>query len=458
MKQEITRFAPSPTGHLHLGGARTALFSWLFAQKNKGKFLLRFEDTDKERSKKEYEESIISSLAWLGIEPDEDPVFQSKNIELHRTMALSLLESGNAYSCDCSPEQLNEMREKQIEQKMQPRYDGFNRDKNLLHKEGNVIRFKMPIQGKTSFEDKILGTISVNNKELDDFIILRGDGSPTYNFSAAIDDQEMNITTVIRGDDHITNTLKQINIFKSLEEPIPNYAHLPMVLSNTGKRLSKRDGAVDLLDYKKSGYLKEALINYLVKLGWTYSDQEIFSKEELLSLFTLEAVNSSPAKFSEELLNFYNNHYINSIQIEDLYQLIIKEYDVSYKIDSNIHYLEILKLIREGSKTLLDLINQMQFFYETPQYEEKHKDFIQTNIEVISVFKENIGTLDFSDLKMLENNIKEFLLSNDLKFPQLGKPLRLILAGRENAPSISQLLFFLGYEESLNRINSFLTK
>ena len=458
MKQEITRFAPSPTGHLHLGGARTALFSWLFAQKNKGKFLLRFEDTDKERSKKEYEESITSSLAWLGIEPDEDPVFQSKNIELHRTMALSLLESGNAYSCDCSPEQLNEMREKQIEQKMQPRYDGFNRDKNLPHKEGNVIRFKMPIQGKTSFEDKILGTISVNNKELDDFIILRGDGSPTYNFSAAIDDQEMKITTVIRGDDHITNTLKQINIFKSLEEPIPNYAHLPMVLSNSGKRLSKRDGAVDLLDYKKSGYLKEALINYLVKLGWTYSDQEIFSKEELLSLFKLEAVNSSPAKFSEELLNFYNNHYINSIQIEDLYQLIIKEYDVSYKIDSNIHYLEILNLLREGSKTLLDLINQMQFFYETPQYEEKHKDFIQTNIEVISVFKENIGTLDFSDLKMLENNIKEFLLSNDLKFPQLGKPLRLILAGRENAPSISQLLFFLGYEESLVRINSFLTK
>ena len=445
MKQEITRFAPSPTGHLHLGGARTALFSWLFAQKNKGKFLLRFEDTDKERSKKEYEESIISSLAWLGIEPDEDPVFQSKNIELHRTMALSLLESGNAYSCDCSPEQLNEMREKQIEQKMQPRYDGFNRDKNLPHKDGNVIRFKMPIQGKTSFEDKILGTISVNNKELDDFIILRGDGSPTYNFSAAIDDQEMKITTVIRGDDHITNTLKQINIFKSLEEPIPNYAHLPMVLSNTGKRLSKRDGAVDLLDYKKSGY-------------WTYSDQEIFSKEELLSLFTLEAVNSSPAKFSEELINFYNNHYINSIQIEDLYQLIIKEYDVSYKIDSNIHYLEILKLIREGSKTLLDLINQMQFFYETPQYEEKHKDFIQTNIEIISVFKENISMLDFSDLKMLENNIKEFLLSNDLKFPQLGKPLRLILAGRENAPSISQLLFFLGYEESLVRINSFLTK
>ena len=290
------------------------------------------------------------------------------------------------------------MREKQLAQKMQPRYDGLNRDKNLPHKDGNVIRFKMPIQGKTSFEDKILGTISVDNKELDDFIILRGDGSPTYNFSAAIDDHAMKITTVVRGDDHITNTLKQINIFNSLEEPIPTYAHLPMVLSNTGKRLSKRDGAVDLLDYKKLGYLKEALINYLVKLGWTHSDQEIFSKEELLSLFTLEAVNSSPAKFSEDLLNFYNNHYINSIQVEDLYQLINKEYDVPYKIDSNIHYLEILNLLREGSKTILDLISQMQFFYEVPQYEEKYKDSVQANIEIISVFKENINALDFSDL------------------------------------------------------------
>ena len=248
------------------------------------------------------------------------------------------------------------------------------------------------------------------------------------------------------------------NKFNSLEEPIPTYAHLPMVLSNTGKRLSKRDGAVDLLDYKKLGYLKEALINYLVKLGWTHSDQEIFSKEELLSLFTLEAVNSSPAKFSEDLLNFYNNHYINSIQVEDLYQLINKEYDVPYKIDSNIHYLEILNLLREGSKTILDLISQMQFFYEVPQYEEKYKDFVQANIEIISVFKENINSLNFSDLKKLENDIKEFLSSNDLKFPQLGKPLRLILAGRENAPSISQLLFFLGFEESLKRINLFLTK
>ena len=456
MKEEITRFAPSPTGHLHLGGARTALFSWLFARNKNGKFLLRFEDTDRERSKKEYEESILSSLSWLGIEPDENPIFQSNNKELHQKLAFSLMEQGKAYSCDCSSEQLQKMREDQIKNKLQPRYDGFNRDKNLSHKEGNVIRFKMPQSGKTLFEDKILGNISVENKELDDFIILRGDGNPTYNFCAAIDDLNMNITTVIRGDDHITNTLKQINIFKSLEAEIPNYAHLPMVLSKSGKRLSKRDGAIDISDYRKSGYLKETLINYLVKLGWSYSDQEIFSMDELINLFALESVNSSPAKFSEELINFYNNHYLNSLSIETIYKLIEEEHELSFDIKSNEHYLEMLKLLREGAKTILDLIDQIRFFYETPEYEDKSKELINLNIDTVKSFSSCMKDLDFKNLQNLESDIKDYLTSNNLKFPQLGKPLRLILSGRENAPSISQLLFFLGEQESSRRINLFL--
>jgi glutamyl-tRNA synthetase len=456
LKEEITRFAPSPTGHLHIGGARTALFSWLFARSKKGKFLLRFEDTDKERSKKEFEESIISSLSWLGIEPDEKPIYQSKNIKSHQKEALNLLESGKAYSCDCSPEQLSEMREKQIKNKLQPKYDGLNREKNISHKEGNVIRFKMPQSGKTVFEDQILGPITVENKELDDFIILRGDGSPTYNFSAALDDKEMKITTVIRGDDHITNTLKQINILKALEEELPQYAHLPMVLSNSGKRLSKRDGAADITDYRKGGYLKEAIINYLVKLGWSYSDQEIFSKEELVSLFNLSAVNSSPAKFSEELINFYNNYYLNLLDVKNLYELIDTEYEVSFNIKSNDKYLDILNLVREGAKTVLDLIDQIKFFYEVPCYEEQHKELITSNIEVVKIFSENIENIDFNNQQNLENDLKSFLSSKNLKFPQLGKPLRLILSGRQNAPSISQLLFFLGEEESLKRINFFL--
>ena len=220
MKQEITRFAPSPTGHLHLGGARTALFAWLHAKASNGKFLIRFEDTDKERSKDEYVKSILSSLSWLGIEPDEPPIFQSKKEAVHQKVALQLLNSGQAYSCDCTPEQLKNMREEQIKNKIQPKYDGFNRNNNLPHKQGNVIRFKMPQTGTTTFEDKILGSISVQNRELDDFIILRSDDSPTYNFCAALDDIDMNISTVIRGDDHITNTIKQINILTALNEVI----------------------------------------------------------------------------------------------------------------------------------------------------------------------------------------------------------------------------------------------
>jgi glutamyl-tRNA synthetase len=314
----------------------------------------------------------------------------------------------------------------------------------------------MPQSGKTVFEDQILGPITVENKELDDFIILRGDGSPTYNFSAALDDKEMKITTVIRGDDHITNTLKQINILKALEEELPQYAHLPMVLSNSGKRLSKRDGAVDITDYRKGGYLKEAIINYLVKLGWSYSDQEIFSKEELVSLFNLSAVNSSPAKFSEELINFYNNYYLNLLDVKNLYELIDTEYEVSFNIKSNDKYLDILNLVREGAKTVLDLIDQIKFFYEVPCYEEQHKELITSNIEAVKIFSENIENIDFNNQQNLENDLKSFLSSKNLKFPQLGKPLRLILSGRQNAPSISQLLFFLGEEESLKRINFFL--
>ena len=234
-----TRFAPSPTGHLHIGGARTAIFAWLHAKAQKGKFLIRFEDTDKERSKQEFVNSILSSLSWLGIEADEEPLFQSSRQTKHKEIALDLLNKGLAYSCNVSPERLEEVRKIQQQNKQQPRYDGFSRDLNLPHEEGNVIRFKMPLEGETSFEDKILKKISVNNKELDDFIIIRSDGSPTYNFCAAVDDIEMEITTVIRGDDHITNTLKQINIFNALEVDIPEYAHLRMVLSPEGKRLSK---------------------------------------------------------------------------------------------------------------------------------------------------------------------------------------------------------------------------
>jgi|TARA_B100001094_G_scaffold333391_1_gene411382 glutamyl-tRNA synthetase len=453
---EITRFAPSPTGHLHLGGARTALFAWLHAKTSKGKFLLRFEDTDNERSKKEYVDSIVSSLSWLGIKPDDDPVYQSKNIELHKKIAFNLLDSGKAYSCDCSSEYLEEVRKKQIQNKLQPKYDGLNRDKNLSHKDGNVIRFKMPQSGSTSFEDKILGTISVNNKELDDFIILRSDSTPTYNFCAAIDDFDMKISTVIRGDDHITNTLKQINILNSINSDIPDYAHLPMVLSSEGKRLSKREGALDINEYKKMGYLQEAMINYLIKLGWTYKDQELFSEQELLEYFKINDVNSSPARFSQDLLNWYNNHYIKSNKINNLLDLIKNTSNINFNPEDNNKYLEIFKLMSEGANTLIELVDSSRFFYILPDYKDVDRSLIEESRDILSNFSSCIDSFSFESHESIETDIKNYIKSNELKFPQLGKPLRIILSGRENAPSISELVYLLGLEETRERIALFI--
>ncbi len=452
----ITRFAPSPTGHLHIGGARTALFAWLQAKTSDGKFLLRFEDTDQERSSKEFVTSINASLAWLGIEPDEPPIFQSKNLKKHKKIAFELLESGNAYSCDCSQERLEEVRKAQIEKKLKPKYDGLNRDKNLSHEEGNVIRFKMPQTGTTSFQDEILGNISVENKELDDFIILRSDASPTYNFCAAIDDKEMNISTVIRGDDHITNTLKQINILNALDSTIPKYAHLPMVLSSDGKRLSKREGAVDINEYRKSGYLKEAMINYLMKLGWAFNGKEIFTQKELIKNFRISDVNSSAAKFSQELLDFYNNHYLKEYKINALYEYIDNNFSLPDKFAKNPKKLEIIDLLRESANNILQVVEDLSFFVFNPTLNEELKASIKVDRDLMINFKEELNEVDFKDKLLIGVFLDSFLNKNNLKFPMLGKPLRLILTGRSKAPSITDLLFLIGKKDSIQRIDNYL--
>ena len=452
----ITRFAPSPTGHLHLGGARTALFAWLQAKAAGGIFLLRFEDTDQERSSSEFITSINDSLAWLGIEPDEPPIFQSKNLKNHKKIAFELLESGNAYSCDCSQERLEEVRKAQIAKKLKPKYDGLNRDKNLSHEEGNVIRFKMPQTGTTSFQDEILGNISVENKELDDFIILRSDASPTYNFCAAIDDREMNISTVIRGDDHITNTLKQINILNALDSTIPKYAHLPMVLSSDGKRLSKREGAVDINEYRKSGYLKEAMINYLMKLGWAFNGKEIFTQKELIKNFRISDVNSSAAKFSQELLDFYNNHYLREYEIIALYEYIENNFLLPDKFAKNPKKLEIIDLLRESANNILQVVEDLSFFVFNPTLNEELKASIKVDRDLMINFKEELNEVDFKDKLLIGVFLDSFLNKNNLKFPMLGKPLRLILTGRSKAPSITDLLFLIGKKDSIQRIDNYL--
>ena len=446
---EITRFAPSPTGHLHLGGARTALFSYLFAKANNGKFLLRFEDTDQERSKEEYVDSILNSLNWMKIKLDSDPVYQSKKVARHKELAIELYKKGFAYACDCSEETLTKMREEQIAKKEKPKYNGLNRDKNIEFSEGMVLRFKFPLEGISKFKDLILGDISINNKEFDDFIILRSDGSPTYNFSAAVDDMDMKITTVIRGDDHITNTLKQINVLDTLNATIPNYAHLPMVLAESGKRLSKRDGAEDILDYKKNGYLSDALINYLVRLGWTHGEEEIFSLEQLQKIFNLKNVNSSPSKFSQDLLDWYNNKYLNFLTHEEL---IIK-----VKENTGVDFNEIdngklaISLLAKGANSFKQIGEESIYFFKEPHIKLDLLNIDSDKRILFSDFSNKLKDIDF-EKDTIEKFIKLFLQANDLKFPELGKPLRVILTGKENAPSISELLFILGKETSLKRI------
>jgi len=446
---EITRFAPSPTGHLHLGGARTALFSYLFAKANNGKFLLRFEDTDQERSKEEYVDSILNSLNWMKIKLDSDPVYQSKKVTRHKELAIELYKKGFAYACDCSEETLTKMREEQIAKKQKPKYNGLNRNKNIEFSQGMVLRFKFPLEGISKFKDLILGDISINNKEFDDFIILRSDGSPTYNFSAAVDDMDMKITTVIRGDDHITNTLKQINVLDKLNATIPNYAHLPMVLAESGKRLSKRDGAEDILDYKKNGYLSDALINYLVRLGWTHGEEEIFSLEQLQKIFNLKDVNSSPSKFSQDLLDWYNNKYLNFLTHEEL---IIK-----VKENTGVDFNEIdngklaISLLAKGANSFKQIGEESIYFFKEPHIKLDLLNIDSDKRILFSDFSNKLKDIDF-EKDTIEKFIKLFLQANDLKFPELGKPLRVILTGKENAPSISELLFILGKETSLKRI------
>ena len=450
---ERTRFAPSPTGHLHIGGARTALFSWLYARSKGGQFLLRFEDTDIERSKDKYKGSILKSLEWLNLTPDEEPIHQSKNLERHKNLALTLFEKGSAYYCDCSVEELEELRATQIKNKQKPMYDGRSRDKKLQYEGKNVLRFKMP-SDSTSFKDLILGDITVANKELDDFIILRADGTPTYNFCAAVDDIDMKISTVIRGDDHLTNTIKQINIIKSLEGNLPSYAHLPMVLSESGKRLSKRDGALDIMDYKSEGYLSGALLNYIVRLGWAKDEVEKFTMDELIDFFDLSDINSSPSKFSIQLLDWYNNEYLKQMDSSTLLKLLS---EIGININENFKNIHnIIDVLKIGAKNLLEIEENFDMFLKSPLINNSDSLASDENKKIIKDFLDSFDFSKDENLESISQRLKDYIKKNDLKFPQLGKPLRYALTGRTNAPGIGELIYLLGNKESKQRIQDYL--
>ena len=450
-KKIITRFAPSPTGLLHIGGARTALFAWLYAKTHNGKCLLRIEDTDTARSKEEYTDAIIKSFDWLGIEFDGEPVYQSRNKERHLKAVNSLLDTNKAYYCECSVERLNELRSSQQKAGKKPKYDGRCREKNHQHDEGMVVRFKNPQEGSVNFTDLVKGPIEISNTELDDLVLLRANGSPTYNLSVVIDDKDMGVTHVIRGDDHINNTPRQINIFKALGFEIPSYGHVPMILGEDNKRLSKRHGAVGVEDYKALGVLPEAMRNYLAKLGWSYADEELFSMDALIDKFKDGKLNSSPAAFSMDKLKWFNKEYLSRLDDEDVLNILIE--DGLFLNDS--YSVKVFELIKDRCSFLNDFQKESSYFFkEFKDYDQAavNKTINTQSLEILSSLKEKFQSLDEWQASNIQSLIQEVIDTAGVGFGKAGLPLRLALTGTTNSPSIDQTAELLGKKVVVSRI------
>ena len=394
-----TRFAPSPTGYLHIGGARTALFSWLFARRHGGTFILRIEDTDLERSTPESVQAIMDGMAWLNLDYDEGPFYQMQRMDRYGEVLQQLLAEGHAYRCYCSKERLEQLRTDQQAAKQKPRYDGHCRHLNSQDVSApHVIRFKNPEEGEVTFDDLVRGPITISNDELDDLIIARTDGTPTYNFTVVVDDFDMQITHVIRGDDHINNTPRQINILKALNATLPLYAHVPMILGGDGKRLSKRHGAVSVMQYKEDGYLPDALLNYLLRLGWSHGDQEVFSRDEMIALFDLEHINHAPAAFNEDKLQWLNQHYIKTdtpSSLSDLFSYQLDLLDINYD-DSSLA--GIIAAQAERCKTLREMAEKSRYFFEDfEQYDEKaaQKNLTADSVDALQDVHDQIVMLNY---------------------------------------------------------------
>ena len=462
----ITRFAPSPTGDLHIGGARTALYAWAYAKNKKGKFILRIEDTDRERSTPEAIEIIKDGMSWLGLQHDGPIYYQTARSARYKEVIQQLLVADKAYYCYCSKQELDLLRESQMQQGLKPKYDGRWRPENgkELPTPPNdiepVIRFKNPLNGNVTWADKVKGSISINNEELDDFIIARSDGTPTYNFCVVIDDWDMQITDVIRGDDHINNTPRQINLLKALDAPIPNYAHLSMILGSDGQKLSKRHGSVSVLDYKQRGYLPEAINNYLARLGWSHGDDEIFSMEQFCQWFDLQHVTSSSAQFNDEKLDWLNNHYLRGMSDEVLASYVIKQLVLNVdeaKIKEKLQ--RAISLYKERANTLVDLSNQIIFFFEEQKLSDElvQKYLDDERLQLIGKFYALFDKLDWEDEK-INAAIKNFVAENAVKFPQIAMPLRVILTGTDHTPSIASIMWILGRDETKLRIQKYINK
>ena len=452
-----TRFAPSPTGYLHVGGARTALYSWLYARKHGGKFILRIEDTDLERSTAESVNAILEGMTWLGLEYDEGPFYQTDRFARYDEVIEKLLAEGKAYRCSCSKVRLDALREEQMARKEKPRYDGHCRNRDVSPDEPHVIRFRNPQEGDVIIEDLIRGRIVVSNRELDDLIIRRSDGSPTYNLTVVVDDWDMGITHVIRGDDHINNTPRQINILKALGAPIPKYAHVPMILGEDGSRLSKRHGATSVMEYRNLGYLPEALLNYLVRLGWSHGDQEIFSIDEMIEHFELENVNRAPSTFNPEKLLWLNQQYImkdDPARIAHLLSPHMGERDVDPAEGPDL--VEVARLLQERASTLVEMADQALFFYR--DFEDYDPKAAKAHLrpaarEALEALRAALAGLDDWTPAAIQRTIEQVADRLGVKLGKVGMPLRVAVSGRGASPSNDQTLALLGREKTLQRID-----
>lgn len=449
-----TRFAPSPTGYLHIGGARTALYCWLYARKTKGTFILRIEDTDLERSTPESVQAILDAMAWLQLDYDEGPFYQTKRFDRYHEVIEQLLADGKAYRCYCSKERLDKLREEQMARKEKPRYDGCCRELSTPGAGSYVVRFKNPSDGVVEFDDLIRGKLTFANAELDDLIIARSDGTPTYNFTVVVDDWDMQITHVIRGDDHINNTPRQINILRALGASIPHYAHVPMILGSDGKRLSKRHGAVGVMQYREDGFLPYALLNYLVRLGWSHGDQEIFSLDELVAYFDMGDINRAPAAINQEKLLWLNQHYMKHGDPA----VVVKEFAwhlAKIGVDTNEGpaLLEVIKAQAERTKTLKEMAERSRYFFEDIVL--SHDMQAQLTAEIKPLLAEVADELDHLPAwtkEAIHDVIVKIAEKHGIKMGKLAQPIRIAVTGGTISPSIDVTMLLLGREKAAARL------
>lgn len=452
-----TRFAPSPTGYLHVGGARTALFSWLYARKHGGKFVLRIEDTDLERSTAESVNAILEGMTWLGLEYDEGPFYQTHRFERYNEVIGELMDKGLAYRCNCSRERLDNLREEAMKRKDKPRYDGHCRDKNIDPEEPHVIRFRNPDSGVVVVDDLIRGRVAFNNEELDDLIIRRTDGSPTYNLTVVVDDMDMEISHVIRGDDHLNNTPKQINILRALDKSLPEYGHVPMILGDDGARLSKRHGAVSVMQYREDGFLPEALLNYLVRLGWSHGDQEIFSLDEMIELFDIDAVNKAASSFNTEKLLWLNQHYIKEDGSQRIAHLLSPHMgDLGIDPAQGPDLVEVAQAQQERAKTLVEMAEISAFCYrdfEAFEAAAAKKHLRPVAQQPLEKMREVLAGLEEWSAEALHEAVQQVSESLELKMGKVAQPLRVAVVGRAASPGIDVTLYLVGKEATLRRID-----